>query len=105
MLSGLGTKGVLSELFYGGCFEFNRVKQLRKEALTHGLLPDHQLYQMDMVSLVEPTPPPMPWWLPVVALCRAAFKNTAIVVGTGAGARFFRFLFAKSRLGWLPSAL
>ena len=85
----------LSELFHGGCFEKTRVQQLRKAAMEPGLLPKPRLAQMDQISLVQQTSSPGAWWLPVVAICRTAFKHSAIVVGTGPGARFYKFLFAK----------
>ena len=61
----------------------------------HGLLTDAHLNKMDQVALAAAPEPVGPWWLEVICLCRQAFRDSVLVVGDGADARFYKFLFAK----------
>jgi len=59
------------------------------------MLPEAHLKHLDSMPLVVRPPQEQPWWLSIVCACRSAFQQTALVVGSGDGAKFYRFLFAK----------
>ena len=85
----------MMELFQSGAFSQGRVEKMRKNAVTHGLLQDHELKELDSMSILVKEKAKEPWWLSTVADCRSAFDGTAVVIGSGAEARFYKFLYAK----------
>ena len=63
--------------------------------MTHTMLSEAHLKYLDSMPLLDRPIHQQPWWLSIVCACRSAFKGTALVVGRGDGAKFYRFLFAK----------
>ena len=81
-----------------GMWERGQVVALRKAALVAPPpLSEEREAVLDAQILVEPPKPPQPWWLSCVCNCRSAFKDTALRVGDGDDARYYRFLFAKQK--------
>ena len=54
--------------------------------------------QMDDEQLLIAPEKQRPWWLIHLCVCRMAFKDKALRIGTGDEVRYFKFLFAKQRL-------
>ena len=63
--------------------------------MTHPMLSEAHLKHLDSMPLVVRPTQEQPWWLSIVCACRSSFQQTALVVGSGDGAKFHRFLFAK----------
>ena len=82
-------------LFHSGIFSKQAVQKMRGAALRHPMLSDARLARLSAVPLVEKDHPVEPWWLSVVANCRDSFRDTAVVIGRGDAARFYKFLYAK----------
>ena len=83
------------EMFRSELFSKRSVHTRRQAALTHGMLSETKLLQLDAVPLLQKALPAEPWWLSVVANCRDAFAEAAVVIGRGEAARYFKFLYAK----------
>ena len=85
----------MMEMFRSELFSKRSVHKRRQAAQTHDMLSDAKLLHLDAVPILQKALPAEPWWLSVVANCRDAFAESAVVIGSGEAARYFKFLYAK----------